>query len=178
MIFGGSGSSGCHDHRARRPRHLRNPCRRKTEPCSCPVECSWKRLQQIGQSSAVEELRPIDVAHYLDVSKQRVSQVGSEPGFPLATMPDSTRVLASGRDRAVGRKWDNPMPPDGHGEVLREPHGFPVARLPRLDPPPTGERGRGSGRPQTTTFHHRRRSSRGRGFHHRDEHRESPGIAV
>jgi hypothetical protein len=46
-----------------------------------------ERLQQIGLSSAVEELRPIDVAHYLDVSKQRVSQLGSEPGFPLATAP-------------------------------------------------------------------------------------------
>jgi len=33
-------------------------------------------------------MRPIDVAHYLGVSRQRVSQLASEPGFPdLVTGP-------------------------------------------------------------------------------------------
>jgi hypothetical protein len=51
----------------------------------------------------VEELRLIDVADYLGVTKQRVSQLGSEKGFPRPRhRADGTALLASGRDRALG----------------------------------------------------------------------------
>jgi hypothetical protein len=31
--------------------------------------------------------------------------------------PERDEALASGRDRAMGRKWEIPMPSDGHGGV-------------------------------------------------------------
>jgi predicted DNA-binding transcriptional regulator AlpA len=41
----------------------------------------------------VDELRSVDVADYLDVSRQRVSQLASEQGFPSPRhRPDGTRV--------------------------------------------------------------------------------------
>jgi hypothetical protein len=47
----------------------------------------------------------------------RGSRIPSGPA-PRAGHPRrSHEVLASGRDRAVGRKWEIPMPSDGHGGV-------------------------------------------------------------
>ena len=42
---------------------------------------------------AVDEMRSIDVAYYLGISKQRVSQLASEHGFPRSRhRADGTRV--------------------------------------------------------------------------------------
>jgi hypothetical protein len=55
-----------------------------------------EHAEPIGSVSAIEEMRLIDVAHDLGVSKQRVSRLASEKGFPRARHhANGTRGLAS-----------------------------------------------------------------------------------
>ena len=51
----------------------------------------------------MDEMRSIDVAYYLGVSKQRVSQLASEQGFPNRGIYWMARALATERDHALGR---------------------------------------------------------------------------
>jgi hypothetical protein len=63
---------------------------------------------RLGMSSrAVDELRPIDVAHYLGVSGQRVSQLASEQGFPRPRhRADGTRFWrADVNEQWAERRW-------------------------------------------------------------------------
>jgi hypothetical protein len=73
---------------------------------------AWNRPLEaplrLGMSSrAVDELRPIDVAHYLGVSGQRVSQLASEQGFPRPRhRADGTRFWrADVNEQWAERRW-------------------------------------------------------------------------
>ena len=68
------------------------------------------------------ELRLIDVAEYLGVSKQRVSQLASEPGFPRARhRVDGTRFWrADVIERWAERSWWRSKPWRRVPKVLRQ----------------------------------------------------------